>query len=480
MSKFLTKSLFTQGVYCPELLWFAAHAKDELSPITADQQAMFDQGTQVGTLATTRYPDGIRVDAEGFAAYVEASKQALSQEVPVFEAALIAGRQYCRVDILRPTPRGWDILEVKSGTSVKEVNLWDVAFQVDTARRAGLVVHRAYILHINSSYVRGVDLDVQELFTEVDVTEDIEPFLSRMSGTVSSLLRVLDGPRPQLPATHSCSSPYGCPLRELIVLPEHNVTELYRSTGKDFLDKGVLRIADIVDGAGLSHKQFVQWRAVTLQAPQVDHQRLSEWLGSLQEPVSYLDFETINPAIPLFENTSPYQHIPFQFSLEVDQTDGTVSHYEYLHPDGSDPRPALLHALQVMRGEGSVLAHNASFERRVLSELLSAFPGETWLSDVMDRLVDTITPFREFWYYHPKQHGSCSLKAILPALTGAFYSDLEISSGSTASQEFLRITQKAAPDAEHVRSQLLEYCKQDTQGLREVVEVLKQRVLKPE
>lgn len=44
---------------------------------------------------------------------------------------------------------------------------------------------------------------------------------------------------------------------------------------------------------------------------------LREFLDGLDHPLYYLDFETINPAILPWDNTRPYQQIPFQFSLHI-------------------------------------------------------------------------------------------------------------------------------------------------------------------
>ncbi len=476
MAKLLTKSLFTAGVYCPELMWFSAFAKEELPEHSRAQLAIFEQGTRVGILATQRHPSGVRVDADDFKEYLDLTKELLSSRLPLFEPAFLAGRQYCRIDMLVPSNGGWDVVEVKSGTSVKEVNLWDVAFQVDTARRSGVDVQKAYILHINSDYVRKGAIDVDELFTKVDVTDDIEPFLAKLGQKTSELCRVLDSSRPKVTMLHSCQSPYGCPLPSLFPLPEHNVTQLYRSNGQEFIEQGTILIADIVDGAGLNPKQYVQWRAVTQGQPQVNKDALSKWLSSLEYPLYHFDFETFSPAVPLYENTRPYQRIPFQFSLHIEHEDGRVEHHDYLHPDSSDPRPQLLKALKILRGDGSVLAHNASFEKGVLNELLQAFPEETWITRAINRLVDTIVPFRNFWYYHPDQHGSCSLKAVLPALTTNGYDDLEVSAGDDASLEFVRITQEDVSDEERdrVRKDLLAYCKKDTEAMIDIVAALRE------
>jgi hypothetical protein len=83
-------------------------------------------------------------------------------------------------------------------------------------------------------------------------------------------------------------------------------------------------------------------------------------------------------------------------------------------------------------------------------------------------------PFRSFDYYHPDQHGSASMKAVLPALTGKGYEGLEIQEGSTASNEFLRVTFGDVTDEERrrVRQQLEEYCGRDTEGMIWITDAL--------
>ena len=51
--------------------------------------------------------------------------------------------------------------------------------------------------------------------------------------------------------------------------------------------------------------------------PHVDRQAIRGFLSSLEYPLYYLDFETIGPAVPLFDRIRPYQNIPFQFSVHV-------------------------------------------------------------------------------------------------------------------------------------------------------------------
>ncbi len=117
---------------------------------------------------------------------------------------------------------------------------------------------------------------------------------------------------------------------------------------------------------------------------------------------------------------------------------------------------------------GSVVTYNASFETARLKEACELLPDfKPWCRKVTPRIVDLLLPFRGFRYYHPQQHGSASMKAVLPALTGQGYEHLTVQEGGTASREFLRMTygQVTAAERLRVRRHLKEYCGLDTMGM---------------
>jgi hypothetical protein len=58
---FLSKSKYLWGLQCPKLLWHAYNAKHLIPEPAAAQQAVFDQGHEVGALAKRLYPDGIEI-----------------------------------------------------------------------------------------------------------------------------------------------------------------------------------------------------------------------------------------------------------------------------------------------------------------------------------------------------------------------------------------------------------------------------------
>lgn len=471
---FISKSKYLSGLQCPKLLWYHTNSRDDIPEPDDATQAVFDTGHVVGNLAKQLYPDGIEVPrGDSSESRVAATTELLSRRKPIFEATFLEDRAYCQVDILVPVENeAWDLIEVKSGTSVKPVNLEDVTFQANCLERAGVAVKRVCVMHIDNTYVRRGDIDPSGLFHVEDVTAKIHGKTDAVPGTVERLLRVAAGPNPDVPIGPHCTNPYDCGLRYLCwdFLPEHPVTELTRGKRKafEFISQGICRLTEAPENR-LTERQLLQQKAVASGQPHIDPDEIRGWLTEFEFPIYCLDFETMNPAIPLFDGTRPYQQVPFQFSLHVLQDwNATPEHHEFLAADAADPRPALIDHLRALGPTGTLLAYNMKFERRVIRRLASNFPQHReFLEGLLDRFRDLATPFRRFWYHHPDQKGRYSLKAVLPVLTGTTYDDLAIGAGDEAAREFLRVIHGDAPAPEKadVLAGLREYCKQDTMAM---------------
>jgi len=483
----LSKSSFLDGCQCPKQLWMKFHDREAFPPVDARQQAIFDQGHLIGSLAKALFPGGIEV-AEHTISYAEslaATEQALPERRPLYEPAFSFNGGFVRVDILNPIGAGaWEIVEVKSGTKIKDVNLLDVAFQKHVCEGAGLTIDRCHLVHVNSDYVRSGEIVAEELLHQEDVTAAIEPFLSEIPLRLEELKRVAGADRcPDIPIGPHCNSPYECPLQYLCwdFLPDYPVTDLYRDTrgrGWDLLAAGITSMADIPADSSLSAKQEIQRRAVAVGEPQVAREDLARFLDGLEWPLAFFDLESFQAAVPPYDGLRPYRQIPFQFSVHVQPAPGADLQHEAFLADGpEDPRPAFLAALQqAIPDEGSIVVYNASFEKGVLNACAEAFPGyRAWVDALLPRFVDLLVPFRNFSYYHPDQHGSASIKAVLPALTDTGYAHLEIADGGAASLSFVEmafgedVTEERKAE---IRSQLLAYCALDTQAMVDILGAL--------
>lgn len=378
----------------------------------------------------------------------------------------------------------WDLVEVKSTASLKEdVHLPDIAFQAFVLAGAGIKLRKCFLAHINGEFVRHGPIDPQKFFTLEDVTKPVSNMARDIEDQIEAMQRVIRAKaHPEIQIGPHCSNPYNCPLQNRCwsFLPEASVFTLYRGGTKGFalLKQGIQKLADIPADITLSDNQAIQRAVLLAGRPHIDRPALAAFLGQLEYPVNYLDFETIGTAIPLFDGVRPYQQIPFQYSLHIRRrANAKPEHRSFLAEGTADPRPEFMRQLRAdLPDTGSVVAYNASFEISRLKECCELLPKfKPWLRKVTPRVVDLLLLFRGFRYHHPDQNGSNSMKAVLPALTGQGYESLAIQEGGAASREFLRVTfgDVTAAERRRVRRDLEEYCARDTLGMVQIVDRLK-------
>jgi hypothetical protein len=485
MPPLLSKSKYLTGLQCPKYLWLQIHESERIPEVDAATQYIFDQGHLVGEYAKKLFPGGVDIPHDGFMENIAATRKLLAERKPLFEAGILYGNIYSRLDILNPVDEDeWEIIEIKSGTSVKEVYVDDVAFQKFCCEKAGLGIRSCKLGFINKQFVKNGEIDPRGLFILEDISTRVEEISAGLEERVADLLEVISNKVcPEMTIGQHCLAPYECPLREDCwgFLPEDSVFDLRGGKTKQFSlwEQGIVSIKDIPEDVPLSRQQQIQKECVTTGNVHVEKKEIRQFLSRLKYPLYYLDFETFGPAIPIFDGTRPYQDIPFQFSLHVVANEGADPvHHSFLAEGSEDPRPQILRELQRLLGsEGSIIAYNAGFEEGVLRELVEAFPEYTdWLEGILTRMVDLLYPFTNFHYYNASQKDTASLKKVLPAVTGKGYEEMNIGAGMDASAAFSRIMGSDATEEEisQVRADLVEYCKLDTEGMFWVVDRLRE------
>ncbi len=485
----LTKSKFLNGLQCPKLLWTCCNSSETIPSPSVRTQQVFDVGHQVGALAVERFPGGRHVQEDDFLKNIEETQLllALKDPQPIYEAGIKAGRLYSRADILVPSKTvsgAWDIVEVKCGAGVKEIYLQDIAFQRYCYEQAGVKIGRCFLMHINNEYVRCGSIDVEKFFHLVDVTGDIVSLSAALPEIIDGFLKIIDLPKcPEVCIGQFCDTPYSCQMKSLCweFLKPGNVMELRgrKETAFKFLEQGIEQIRDITDPEKLSDGPMIQYQCALSGKPFVDHEKIAGFVSGLKYPLYFMDFETLFEAIPRFDGTRPYQQVPFQFSVHLLTGPGVFAeHFEFLHKESTDPRPALFKALrECLDSKGTILAYVMSFEKARIRELGEAFPEHAgWCANVSARIDDLIIPFRSFFYYHPAQQGSSSLKKVLPALVGRGYEGMMIADGAQATSEYARVTYgKGVDPVDHAKvyEDLEAYCGLDTMAMVYILEKLK-------
>ncbi len=262
--------------------------------------------------------------------------------------------------------------------------------------------------------------------------------------------------------------------------PEHPVSQLPWAREKLLQSMEVAGIDDIrdipPDFPGLNAIQQRVRDCVVNDRFHLDG-KLPQELQQLAYPIHFLDFETFNPALPLFIGTRPYQIIPFQWSDHVLERNGRLRHEEFLHEEPSDPRePFARSLLKALGTEGSIVVYSG-YEAARIRELAATLPTlSTELYGLLDNRIVGLLQLVRKHCYHPEFHGSFSIKSVLPALVPDLdYDDLEISDGSIASVAYVEMIRQEPPThrRNQLRRALLAYCCRDTEAEVRLFETLR-------
>ncbi len=489
----LSKSKLLAFRQCSKRLWLEVHRPD-LRDDSDQAQALFAMGHEVGEVARRLY------DPAGAGTMVDYVRGEISRALaltgellldrrPIFEAAFSAEGALALADVLLPTTGGWRMVEVKSSTSVKDYHLDDVAVQAYVAQKSGLPLTAIAVAHIDSNWTYPGSGNYRGLLVEEDLTEHAfgrTAEVQRWIGEATSIASL--GAPPAVQTGSHCSEPFECGFhaycRTQEPQVEHPIEWLPRVGRKELAsfiaEPGTRSMADVPDDL-LNERQL-----------RVKHQTLSGStyfakdaaagaLPSLGTVAHFLDFETVGFAIPIWPGTRPYESFPFQFSVHRMAPDGSLTSSMYLDLSGEFPVPRLAEALVQACGDtGPVFAYNAGFEGGHLAAMGDRLPHlKRSLDAIQARLFDLLPIAREH-YYHPSQHGSWSIKAVLPAIFPDLdYAKLEgINEGGAASNGYLEAIHEATTPARKAEldQQLRTYCERDTFAMVKMWEYFAGRV----
>ena len=485
----LSKSTFIRGLQCEKSLYLYKHYYKLKDPIPTLLQAVFEQGTNIGVLAQQLFPDGADASPDNHFKMVESVAKTLdfiSQgETIIYEATFLYNDVLAALDVLVKDQEGWKAYEVKSSTKVTETYIKDAAIQYYTITNSGIDLKDISIVHINNQYTKDGELDINQLFTIESVYDKVVAFLPRIPNEVRRLKNVIESSEiPKIEIGPHCSEPYDCDFKGTCWkhIPDYSVFDISRlNTDRkfDLYKKGVITIDQIDLGKeSLNPNQVLQVQSEINGTSYIDHKEITSFTEGLNYPLYFLDFETVGPAVPVYDGSRPYQQLVFQYSLHIKETSTSeLEHREYLANPSQDPRIGFIKQLiEDCGNSGDILVYNISFERGKLNDLIEVFPEySNELQGIVNRLKDLMIPFQQKWYYTPEMRGSYSIKAVLPALVPELsYNDLDIKDGGTASNTFLSMVNGTFKgDIEKTRRQLLEYCKLDTFAMVKILEKLK-------
>jgi len=485
----LSKSDFLRYRICPSYFWLWKHESD-LVPDNSTEEVRdnkFEQGNQVEAIARRLFPRGVLVEGYNIQAQANTNKLVADGAAVIFQATVIEDNLLAMADVLERDGNGWILYEVKSSGEVKkDIHIPDMAFQKIAFERAGYTINGTRIIHLNKEFVRhGKSIDPHAYF----VTENVDTAVSTIRPEVESqiALALENMSQAKAPATCPCrllSRGKHCPTFAYFNqdIPEYSVYDISRMQGKklaELIDNEVFLTTDIPDDFTLSPNQTIQVSVDKSGRAIINRDKIHTELAQLEYPLYFIDYESVNPAIPMLDNTRPHQQVVFQYSLHIlDAPDAELRHTEFLCRD--DTTESLHELVAQMRQDiptsGSVIVWNKSFEHTRNTELGQLFPEfKDFFENVNSRVYDLMDIFRKNYYVEPGFRGSNSIKDVLPVLAPHLsYKDLAIGKGDLASVRWYEIAVgEDKSGADQVFADLLEYCKLDTLAMVEIFNVLR-------
>jgi len=266
----------------------------------------------------------------------------------------------------------------------------------------------------------------------------------------------------------------------------------------ELINQNKVHILDIPSSWLTREKNIIQRDVVASNKVYINNNKIIKGLKQLRYPIYHLDFETFPCPLPRYKGEKPYSQSVFQFSLHIEKQAGVCdkenNHYSFLATDHKDYREELIKKLIEcidIDNTGSIMVYNESFEKTRLKELGGIFPAyKKELNKMANNLFDLLyliktnstfyqtLGFAEeesklFNYYHPDLNGSFSIKEVLPLFSDLDYNNLEVSNGMDALLTYANFNNMSKDEYNKQYRALLEYCKQDTWAMVEVLNGLR-------
>jgi hypothetical protein len=495
----LTKTDFLIARDCSKNAWLKVHKPDiyREKPLTDFDLNIIETGNEIDALARELFPGGVLVEQRDD---TELTRKLMVEHTPVIYQPVFATSEYKAVaDIIvwNDGTQTYDLYEVKSSTAGENSEgrktdeyVIDLAFQKNVIEMLGAPVSSYNLVRLNKEYVRGAELSIPDLFITEDLSAKVDKVMAdigrQMAGVREFLLR------PDEPVgycdcinktkNNHCSTSW----YSLAGIPEysvHRIARIHKTKLSAFVE------SETLDIQSLSYEQIetlseIQQRQVNVAQsgkPIIDTEGVEAFLGQLEYPLSFIDYETYPSAIPRFSGYRPYQQIPFQFSLHTIAEPGAeVVHTDFLHTDNTNPDIAFIEAMRAnLPASGSILVWNQKFEKSLVNKpLAERNPSYAdYIESVQGRIVDLMDMFdgNRATFWHPAFKGSASIKYVLPVLVpNMSYKGLLIQDGGMAADTWNRIVTGEYDEAEKQKQidGLREYCGQDTYAMVKIWEVL--------
>lgn len=499
----VSKEDFLNWLTCPGYAWVTLHQPDLSPPEDANTRRKQIAGDMVESLARSRFPSATLIEADTVEEALQLTQTALgSGATTILHGTFLTDRGlFIEADVLVREESGWHLIEIRSTAGdpdrpngLIKKHLPDMSYQTMTLEEAGLAIHRSSLMHVHKYYRRNGKVQPGQALALTDVTPFVHKARAQTAKDIDAALSCLQ--QREIPAKCHCdrnTRAHRCSLFDYLHpdIPNadtiYHIAGIHRNTLLPAIDRGIINLVDWPDDLPLSAKQQHQVQLARSGEEIIQSEGIKQFLDTLKYPLHFLDYETFQQPIPLWEGFVPQQQVPFQYSVHIVEEDGRIMHREHMCVTrGENPIPSLVaHLHDDMRDHGSVIVWNKAFEESRNREMAALVPEHAaFLTGINERMVDLADIVSRGWWVHPEFGGRWSLKSVLPvAAPDLRYDDLEISDGSTASELWTRcmvddIDTVTDDERAGVIAALRAYCSLDTMAMIRIWEHVQHLITK--
>ncbi len=488
----VTTSDFLNYRTCAGYAWLAKHQPARIPPDTNPGNRRRDAAdADVRLLAREIFPNGTAIGFDDLETAADATSRAMLDGAgTLYGATVVTGRGLTGVvDVLVRSGDAWIYYLARASTSIKTEHVIEAAHGARVFAEAGIEISAVRLLLLRKHYRRNARLDPSQLLMIEDISARVAKVMAGVARDLDAALAILGDPGK--PAACRCelgTRGQRCPTFSHFhprIGGGATVYDLGGVSGRKLdavLARGIVRLEDWPEDVEVTPRQRRQIDVARRGEPFVDRARLAGFLGRLTYPLHFLDYETFQTAVPLFEGCLPWSQIPFQYSVHVVDANGGMTHREFLWTERERiPVPSLVARMRQDIGDtGSVVVWNQGFEQSRNREMADMLPESAgFLHGLNARMIDLMEIVKDGMWVHPDFNGSASIKKVLPvAAPSLSYDQLDISDGMTAAERWVRVVLREAEalgeaERDAVFAALREYCQRDTLAMVRVLDHLR-------
>ncbi len=471
----ISKSSFMKFEQCEKAFFLNKYHPKLKDKLSLEKQLTFSRGHLVGKLAQSLFPDGIDVSEKtsNLQQAAQLTKELIEQKQNIiYEATFVFNQVLVMVDILVLTAKGYEAYEVKSSLKISSTYTKDACLQYYVLKNCLAAPLHFYLVCLNDTYKLIGHLDVKHLFKKRDVTKTAETNLSYFATQVDLALATLK--QSEVPTKKTglhCLSPYTCDFYNYCwhsVLQSQKPTvfalsKAGRNRLMDWYEQGFVLLENLPDEALVEDVILQQHKQALLSGQEIiELNGLRNLLQHINaDKVCALDIEVYAPAIPAYQQKSPFEQTPFLIALVNQQKETT----HFFKPFEDENLEAFAQALiELTKNYTHVIVFDNSLENKVIDELKEITSFKNELELLQAKMIDLNKINHSLIYFNPHFKSGTGLKTIAQVLFPEHdFSKLAIQDGLQAMHLYGDLkTESDLFKHEEIKQNLIKYCQNDS------------------